>query len=705
MLGMLLQVSFRNLFRSRINLLIGAIIFFGTLLLVVGGAMLDSLLGSMSRSIVGTISGHIQLYSEKSRDEVAIWPFGGSEPDLSPMQDYLRVETEISKLPNVKAVVPMGINGSLIQSGNTVDLTLEELRGVIRREQELGRTPELEAQRESLKEHVRQIVRVLHDDLSNAKEMETSDARDPETLAAVERASSDAFWKSFDQNPYGALEFLENKVAPQLPDADLILLRYVGTDLDSFSKSFDRMTIVDGHAVPPGRRGLLLSKFTYEQFLKLKTARRLDLIKEAVDTGARIETDPALQRYVRENKQQTREVLLQLDRLKTDQAVRKLREFLGPSAATPDDPAKVTLEALLASFFEVNDENFQSRYAFFYRELAPLLQLYRLKVGDMLTITAFTRSGYTKSLNLPVWGTFQFRGLEKSPLAGNISLMDIMSFRELFGYLSADTSAEIETLKQEAGAKEVERSHAEEELFGTARKVVAEATPGLIDDKRAFLGVSAELRRKDLQARTFDQADIAHGVVLNAAVILKDPTALKQTLQDIEALSKREHLGVRAISWQEAAGLLGQLVNLARLVLYIAVFIIFIVAMVIINNAMMMATLRRTAEVGTMRAIGAQRPFVLAMVLAETLTLGVFFGGAGAFVGAGVVAWLRSTGIRATADVMYFFFSGPRLYPQLSVGNVVWAMVIVLVVSVVSTLYPAFLAARVPPVRAMQTDE
>jgi ABC-type lipoprotein release transport system permease subunit len=697
MVGLLLQVSFRNLFRSRINLLIGAIIFCGTLLLVVGGAMLDSLLGSMSRSIVGTVSGHIQLYSERSRDALSIWPTGGTEPDLSPMQDYPRIEREIGKLPNVKAVVPMGINGSLITSGNTVDLTLEELRGVVRQEQEQGSTPALEAQRQSLKEHVRQIVRVLRDDLSHAKEMETTEAREPEALAAVERASSDAFWEGFDENPYAALEFLENKVAPQLPDGDLVPLRYVGTDLDGFAKSFDRMAIVDGQAVPPGRRGMLLSKFIYEQYLKLKTARRLDRIKEAVETGTRISTDPELQRFVRENKQQTREILLQLDRLKTEVAVKKLQALLGRSDGT--------LDVLLTSFFDIDDQNFQARYAFFYRELAPLLQLYRIKVGDVLTITAFGRSGYTKSLNVPVWGTFQFKGLEKSPLAGNISLMDIMSFRELYGYLSADTSAEIETLKKEAGAEAVDRSRAEEELFGTARKVVTEATPGLIDDKQALRGAASDLRRKDLQSRVFDQTDITKGVVLNAAVILRDPTRLRQTLADIRALSEKEHLGVRALSWQDASGILGQLVNLARLVLYVAVTIIFVVAMVIINNAMMMATLRRTAEVGTMRAIGAQRPFILGMVLAETLSLGLFFGGLGALVGSAIVAWIGSIGIRATADIMYFFFSGPRLYPHLSAGNVVSAIIIVLIVSVVSTLYPAFLAARVPPVRAMQTDE
>jgi ABC-type antimicrobial peptide transport system permease subunit len=130
------------------------------------------------------------------------------------------------------------------------------------------------------------------------------------------------------------------------------------------------------------------------------------------------------------------------------------------------------------------------------------------------------------------------------------------------------------------------------------------------------------------------------------------------------------------------------------------------VAMVIINNSVMMATLQRTPEVGTMRAIGAQRSFILTMVVLETLTLGLVFGGAGALFGSGVVAFLHSQGISAAGnDTLYFFFSGPRLYPTLSATNIIAALVIVILVTTLSTLYPAFLATRVPPVRAMQTDE
>jgi ABC-type lipoprotein release transport system permease subunit len=698
-LGVLLRIAFRNLFKSRINLLIGAVVLGGTWLVVVGGALLDSVVSSMSRSIIGSVAGHIQVYSARSKDDFAIWPMGGNDPDLSPITDWEKTQRVLASVPNVKAVIPMGINAALVTSGNTVDLTLEELRNVVREQKEQGSTPELDAQRASLEEHVRQIVRVLQADLGRASEIGTAQSLEPEARAAVQEASSDAFWADFRRDPYAGLEFLENKVAPQLSDADLLPLRYVGTDLDAFQQNFDRMEIVDGQRVPPGHRGFLMSKFVYEELLKLKTARRLDKIKDALDGGDTIARNETLRRYVRENRTQTREILLQLDRLKTDKAVAILQRALSSSESS--------LDKLLDQFFDTDERNFNERYQIFYRDLAPLLQLYRLKPGDILTISAFTRSGYVQSLNLRIWGTFRFKGLEKSALSGNINLMDLMSFRELYGYLTTDKQAEIDAIKREAGTQEVARDKAEEELFGKAgRHIVAEATPGLIDEKENFKGNAAVLRREDLVRRVYDPKEIGRGVVLDAAVILQDPRKLQETIRAIQARSDAEGLGLKVLSWQQAAGVLGQFILVARLLLYFSVFIIFVVAMVIINNSVMMATLQRTPEVGTMRAIGAQRGFILGMVLVETLTLGLVFGALGALLGSGVVAALHHFGISAGGnETFYFFFSGPRLFPALSAMNVVAALIIVVLVTTLSTLYPAFLATRVAPVRAMQTEE
>ncbi len=704
-LRVLIRIALRNLFASKLNLIIGGIILVETLLVVVGGALLDSMDQSMSRSIIGSVAGNIQVYSAKSKDPLALYGQMGAEADLAAIDDFSKLKVALESIPNVKTAVPMGINAALITSGNTVDIALEKLRELVRQKQQGAGTPEVEAKFQSQKEYIRQILRVLQSDMKKREVMLAEKSIEPENVAALARAASDAFWNDFDRDPLNSLEFLENRIAPQSSDADLIYLRYLGTDPDEFQKSFDRIQIVDGQKIPTGRRGFLFAKFFYENMLKLKAARRLDKIKKTrVDQGLLIVTSTAkggqpseAEHLLKENQAQTQEIILQLDRIKTRQAIQRLQVELGSS--------ETDLDALLKKFFEMNDENFKRRYQFFYDQLAPLLELYRIRVGDVLTIKAFTRTGYVQSVNVPVYGTFQFKGMEDAALAGNLNLMDLVSFRDLYGYLSADKIEEVNKLKKLAGAESIDRSRAEEELFGDARKVVAEATPGLIDEGKETSGNLRALRREELLRRVYSKGEMDNGVMLNAAVILKDPLKLKQTMKDIESLSAREQLNLKVVSWQTAAGLIGQFVSLAKLALYIAVFIIFIVALVIINNAMMMATLQRVHEIGTMRAIGAQRSFVLGLVLTEIIVLGMVFGATGAAIGAGIVQWLGKVGIAAQNDWFYFFFSGPRLHPWLSASNLIAAFVIVLVVSAISTLYPAFLATRVAPVRAMQAEE
>jgi len=311
-------------------------------------------------------------------------------------------------------------------------------------------------------------------------------------------------------------------------------------------------------------------------------------------------------------------------------------------------------------------------------------------------------------VNVKIYCTFQFKGLEKSSLSGALNLMDLMSFRQLYGYLTADKIAEIKDIQKEAGAKEVTRDNAEAELFGGAdkpRTIEAQATPGLINEDKELSAQTRELQREDTLRRVYTKEQMDSGLVLNAAVVLEDPEKVDQAMKDIDAAAKRDNLELNVVSWQKASGLIGQFVNICKLALFFSVFVIFIVVMVIMNNAVMMATLQRTREIGTLRAIGSQRSFVLGMILMETVVLGSVFGGLGVLIGSGIMGLLHVHGIAATSDQMYFFFSGPRLFPMVGPGNLIAAFIIVLIVSAMSTLYPAFLAARVSPLRAMQTDE
>lgn len=711
-LGVVSQMAFRNLFASRLKtIIVGGIIFFGGMLVVAGNSLLDSLVASMSRSVIGSVAGHIQIYNAKSKDKLEVMGrMMMGDPDIAQLDDFAKVRESLLKVPNVKSVVPMGISGALVTSGNTIDLALEKLRNAVKANDR--------ARIDSEKSHVRQIVSVLQNDLKNAKAIQDERTIDKDDAEAVNRASSDQFWREFDQHPLEDLEFLENRIASQAADADLLFLNYVGTDFQAFQKAFDRMRIVEGSMVPPGKRGFLFSKQVYEEQLKLKAARRLDKLKEGLESeGLSIATDPDLKRMVRENVSQVREILLQLDAAKTADFRGKLQRELG---SQENDVGK-----LLAAFFQTDDRNLHQRREFFYSQLAPSLELYRVRVGDVLTIKAFTRSGYVQSVNVPVYGAFEFQGLEKSTLAGALNVMDMVSFRELYGFMSGERLAEIQELQKAAGAHDVSRENAEAELFGSKatdapaaaaplapkpepRHITATTTPGVAPAMREVgESLTGKLQREEARSRVFPPSEVEQGVVLNAAVILKDPSpkAIRETMSAIEAQGAKDGLTLKAIDWQQAAGLIGQFVNVIRMVLYVAILIIFLIALVIINNALVMATLERVKEIGTLRAIGAQRRFILTMLVIEAIVVGVIFGGLGAGLGAVIVSIVGKIGIPAKSDVWFFFFSGPRLYPFIGTSNIVAAFLIVLLVSAFSSFYPAWIAMRVTPRQAMAEEE
>ena len=640
--GIIAKIAFRNLFASRLKtMIVGGIILGGALLVVVVGSFVDSVVAGMRRSIVGSVAGDIQVYSAQSKDPLEVMGgFSLEAPDLASLDDFAKVKQVLEGVPNVKSVVPMGINGAIVPSGNTIDVALAHLRELVRRKLSGKATADDLAAYEAEKGHVHQILSVLQGDIKNARQLQDEKALSPEDAAAVTKAISPAFWADFDKNPLDSLEFLENKIAPQAIDADMLFLRYVGTDPAAFAHSFDRMKIVDGNTIPEGKRGFLFSKFVYEDQVKLKTARRLDKIRTARnERGEKIADNAELKRFVRENSNQVREIMLQLDAPKTALFRDKLQKKLGSTEA---DVAK-----LLSSFFQTDDANFDDRYAFFYKELAPSLELYRIRIGDTLTIKAFTRSGYVQSVNVPVYGTFDFTGLEKSPQAGALNLMDMVSFRDLYGFLTAERAKEIGELKKAMNAREISRDNAEAELFGTkdevakpepapaapatvalaagagkhgrtkakgpaekhqadaaveptGRTVVAEATPGLHPPQGE--GVGAKLAREELVKRVYDPAQLQSGAVLNAAVILKDESKIPQTIAAIEAAGKQAGLPLKAITWQQASGFIGQMVMAFQAVLLVLVLIIFLVALVIISNALVMATLQRVQEIGTLRA-------------------------------------------------------------------------------------------------------
>jgi ABC-type lipoprotein release transport system permease subunit len=684
---MIWRIAFRNLGKHRLRTaIVGVLILLATWLVVVGYAILDAVDDGMQKSIVHSVTGHLQVYSDQAVDELAIFGRPGLvEEDYGRIDDFARVKRELEGVPNVAAVVPMGTGNSIIFGGNALDRKLAELRTAVR-----------EGDRElidGLVEQVRRMVGILRDDLANLNQVGT-EAVPAEAVALAEAAGKPEYWRGFGDDPYPTLERLENKLAPFALKGDLFFFRYLGTDPAAFAKNFKLFETVLGEMIPAGKRGFLFNHGFYERQVKDRIAVRLDRLKEARnDQGRRIAEDDELREWVRKLGLQASSLLYTMNPKRQGDVMAALQAELG---TTESDPAKLVLD-----FLTLDDANFDRRYAFFYAQVAPHYELYKYPVGSEITLTSYTRSGYPRSITLTVYGTFQFESLEKSQLASAFQVVDLVTFRDLYGLATEEHKRELAELAKEAGVAPVARDDVEA-LFGEPTEVGADGAAEHFDETQDVDLAAARREAHAAMERGYTQQELEHGMVLTAAVLLEHPDDLDATIAAIQARSDAAGLGLRVSPWHEASGIVGQFTTAIYLVLTVLIVIVFAVALVIINNAMVMATMERVREIGTMRAIGAQRSVVMELFFTESLLLGILFGGAGIILGAITVWILGAVGIAATGDVLFFLFGGPVLRPTLLVGHLVLAFAVVSLVALLSTFFPAFIATRIQPVQAME---
>ncbi len=671
------------------NLIVGSILAFGTLFVVAGAALLNSLERAMQASVTNAITGELQVYSSEARDPLSVMgDMGMSAADIGEIEDVGRLREVAASVPEVSEVIPMGIGQSTVFGGNDIDIVLGELRSAVNS----GDT----AKADVLLGRARRIAGDLAPELDNLEELTSDTAKLAEDRATLARVTSDSFPAEFAAEPIPTVDWMDSHLAPLATDGKMIYLRLVGADLKAFTSSFTKFELVSGAVPQRGERGLLIPENYHELWMKNTVARELDQIRDEVRLdGETIGTTGVLFDRVQRNSRQYRRILYQLDPAAADALEPKLRAELG---AQEGDMA-----TLLKSFLAVTDANLEARYAFFYKEIAPNIRLYDINVGDMLPLRAFTKSGYLKSLNVRFLGIYRTKGYAgREMMTDANALIDLVSFRDLYGKMTDSQRAELADIKASVGARDVASENIEDALFGGGSSIENTVSTGdgfAAIDALSFGGIDARV------SDTYPPEQLDSGLALNAAIRLKDPSRVAAGQAALQSAIDKAGLPLQVVDWRTAAGMIGQLVSVVQVVMVIAVGVMFLVSMVIINNALVMATMERTAEIGTMRAVGAKKSFVVTLFVLETLVVSV----AAALVGSGaaalLVSWLGTSGIPAGVDMFSILFGGPFLYPSIGLAEVGLGVGLVSAVSVLATLYPAILAAGVPPIVALQSKE
>jgi ABC-type lipoprotein release transport system permease subunit len=158
-------------------------------------------------------------------------------------------------------------------------------------------------------------------------------------------------------------------------------------------------------------------------------------------------------------------------------------------------------------------------------------------------------------------------------------------------------------------------------------------------------------------------------------------------------------------TWRELMAQLADMVNLTDVSMWIFGGIFFVAAGLGVMNTMLMATYERIHEFGVLKAIGATPLRIVRDVLAEALVLSAVATAIGTAAGLAGALYLQAVGIDTSAFAGETSFAGvafdPVWHARVGAGSVVGPVGVMWAICVLSALYPAVIAARLDPVRAI----
>jgi len=199
--------------------------------------------------------------------------------------------------------------------------------------------------------------------------------------------------------------------------------------------------------------------------------------------------------------------------------------------------------------------------------------------------------------------------------------------------------------------------------------------------------------------------DQAHEIIIQGEDHRK-AEELASAVKSLPPLAEAE-----VLPWREAAPELATIIDMKSRMDLFFVAILFIAAAAGIANTMMMSTFERIREFGTLLAVGCRPTRMVRMVLLESVVLGLVGVAIGSVLGTAIVLITSQTGIDYSAlggvkaeDVAFKGLSiSYVIYPKFELRHIVFGVVAVTFTSVLASLWPAALAARLQPVEAMRS--
>jgi ABC-type lipoprotein release transport system permease subunit len=160
----------------------------------------------------------------------------------------------------------------------------------------------------------------------------------------------------------------------------------------------------------------------------------------------------------------------------------------------------------------------------------------------------------------------------------------------------------------------------------------------------------------------------------------------------------------QVLTWRQMNELVTQLEDFAGAYMVMLYLIVLGITATVVTNTLVMAVFERTREIGILSAIGMKGRHIMAQFLTEggMLATGGVIGGL--ILGGIVVAYFNRFGFYVGNYGFQGMLMEDRIYAFLTLKNAVVLSITAYVITLVASLYPASLAARMEPVEALHAE-
>lgn len=158
---------------------------------------------------------------------------------------------------------------------------------------------------------------------------------------------------------------------------------------------------------------------------------------------------------------------------------------------------------------------------------------------------------------------------------------------------------------------------------------------------------------------------------------------------------------LKVLTWRDQNEVIVQFEDYANAFFVVLYLIVLGITATVVTNTLVMAVFERTREIGILAAIGMKGRGIMAQFLAEAALLATGGVIAGLVIGGAMVYYFTVYGIYIGDYGITGVLFEDRIYAHLTLGNTIYLAVVTYIITLIASLYPALLAARMEPVEAL----